>query len=151
MLIVQLMSIVSKVTLDDFLSLYIILYLCLFISVPDKAPKDLNVLSMQYPDGTTVIWSAIPNENWRGLLLGYRIAYRIFEQGEVPQFNRGWNFINTSSLNTSIVIKGLQVHARYSLKIAGYTKIGAGPFSNEVEFCKLFTCYWYLLCKSFFS
>ena len=81
-------------------------------------------------------WTHIPKEFWQGQLLGYTIVYKLLEEGEVEKLNQPWLMFNSTYLNNFTVLNGLNVYSKYSLKVAGYNKVGTGPFSTEVTFCK---------------
>ena len=91
---------------------------------------------MQFSNATTVFWIPIPKKNWQGQLLGYQVAYKLLEQGELIKIDEIWQTFKSENLNNFTVINGLNVYSKYSLKVAGYTKIGIGPYSSEVEFCE---------------
>ncbi|XP_041972125.1 Down syndrome cell adhesion molecule-like protein Dscam2 [Aricia agestis] len=69
-----------------------------------------------------VSWQPIPPHKQAGALIGYSVLYAA--QG------RPW--VNTSSLVTELRLQGLLKYTNYTVKVAGYSNYGVGPFSFPI-------------------
>ncbi|XP_047136843.1 uncharacterized protein LOC105846263 isoform X2 [Hydra vulgaris] len=91
-------------------------------AVPRTAPTGLNATSFYYPDKTYVSWNHIIQGDWQGKPLGYIIAYKLLNQGDLEITNQSWIMFNLSYVEQSVQLYDLHVYSRYSLKIAGYNR-----------------------------
>lgn len=98
-----------------------ILYYC--YSVPSESP---DVVSSATIDSTTIemIWTEPPIDTHNGIILSYNIIVTV--TNTMDTFS-----VNTTS--TSVNITGLHPFYMYSLRVAGVTKYGAGPYSDAVS------------------
>ncbi|XP_065683902.1 uncharacterized protein LOC105845983 isoform X1 [Hydra vulgaris] len=104
-------------------------------TVPIKAPTGLTATSYYYPDKTNVSWIHLNQSDWRGRPLGYTIAYKLLKQGNIDIPNQRWVMINITYTNQSMhQLENLRLYSQYTLKIAGYNRIGIGSFSGVINF-----------------
>ncbi|XP_065683961.1 uncharacterized protein LOC105847836 isoform X3 [Hydra vulgaris] len=91
-------------------------------------------------DKTYVLWNHIHQVDWQGKPLGYIIAYKLLNQGDVDIVNQSWIMFNSTYAEQSVQLYDLLVYSRYSLKIAGYNRKGIGPYSSIITFdtCHIF-------------
>ncbi|XP_065666999.1 uncharacterized protein LOC105846263 isoform X7 [Hydra vulgaris] len=107
-------------------------------AVPRTAPTGLNATSFYYADKTYVSWNHILQKDWQGKPLGYIIAYKLLNQGDLDIINQSWIMINLTYTEQSVQLYDLRVYSRYFLKIAGYNRKGIGPYSSIITF---YTCH----------
>ena len=97
---------------------------CIFtIIVPSESP---DIVSSTAIDSTTIemVWTEPPIDSHNGIILLYNIILTV--ANTMASFS-----INATS--TSVNITGLHPFYMYSLKVAGMTRYGAGPYSDEVS------------------
>ena len=71
-------------------------------------------------------WDAIPNEQRRGVLQGYRIVYTVSNDA-LDSSN-----VTVGAALVSFYVRGLRPHTKYLLKVAGFTSKGDGNYSVQV-------------------
>ncbi|KAL9973847.1 hypothetical protein ACROYT_G020353 [Oculina patagonica] len=86
-------------------------------SVPSKPPTNVKVVSST-SSSILVTWGQIPQDGTNGIILGYVVFYR--EQGSSQWSERDVNLVYSKELT------GLATGKQYSVRVAGYTKIGQG-------------------------
>lgn len=92
-------------------------------SVPSESP---DVISSTAIDSTTIemVWTEPPVDTHNGIILSYNIILTVA------------NTMDTFSINatsTSVNITGLHPFYVYSLRVAGMTRHGTGPYSDDVS------------------
>ena len=72
-----------------------------------------------------VTWSALPEDDQNGIILGYNITYFIVddELGATTSI---------SETSTTINITGLAIYTEYNISVAAYTIIDTGPYDSIV-------------------
>lgn len=105
----------------------------LLIQVPSKPPGDVEASS---DDGTiTVTWKHIPSDHIHGVLVGYRVYYRLYD-GHVDDHELDLNqffFIDVNHTAFEASIGNLTNFETYELMVAGFTAVGVGPFSERTH------------------
>ena len=93
-----------------------------FISVPDEPPVNITAKGIE-PTVIKVHWFPVPYETTNGVGLGYKLAL----------FDMSGNNIRNYTTNASVLlleITSLEIWTNYSLKMAAFTIVGDGPWSN---------------------
>ena len=92
-------------------------------TVPSAAPGNFK-LGSSSPLSLDATWESIPVKQQQGKLLGYRVYY--MKNGSRIEKNKsvGLNLL-------SCKITGLEF-ASYSVKVAGYTAVGEGKFTESL-------------------
>ena len=98
-----------------------ILYYC--YSVPSESP---DVVSSAAVDSTTIemTWTEPPINTHNGIILSYNIIVTVTNTMDT---------ISVNTISTSVNITGLHPFYMYSLRVAGVTRYGAGPYSDGVS------------------
>ena len=86
----------------------------------------LTVVQATSKSQIRLTWIPLAQSDLNGVLLGYDILVR----EDVASINRT---IQSPANTSNLVITGLQPYTVYWVAIAAFTKIGTGPFSNEIE------------------
>ncbi|XP_022800806.1 uncharacterized protein LOC111338572 [Stylophora pistillata] len=101
--------------------------------VPSKPPEDVAASA---DDGIiTVTWKHIPSDYIHGMLVGYRIYYRLYEgwvddkELDLNQFS----FIEVIDTALEASIVNLTNFETYEVMVAGFTAVGEGPFSERTH------------------
>jgi len=90
--------------------------------VPSSAPAHISIKVIN-ETSVEVIWSMLRPSDWNGIERGYMI--------QVESKNLWFkNSFNTSYNNTMIVLSDLSPGRLYDIKVAAYTSVGLGPFSE---------------------
>jgi roundabout, axon guidance receptor 2 len=75
-----------------------------------------------------VRWSPPPEDHINGVLLGYKIQVKAGNSTKIlAQMT-----LNSSTL--SVGLHNLTTGATYNIRVVGYTRVGAGPYSKPVNF-----------------
>lgn len=90
--------------------------------VPDQSPNNLNV-ELETTTSVSIKWQPPSYNKINGIILGYKIHCIANE----TKFNI---FLNTNSTTRAIILGNLIEGMKYCVKVAAYTKIGSGPFTN---------------------
>ncbi|XP_028035363.1 Down syndrome cell adhesion molecule-like protein Dscam2 [Bombyx mandarina] len=69
-----------------------------------------------------VSWQPIPPHKQAGALIGYIVLYAV----------QGRHWLNSTSLVTELRLQGLLKYTNYSIKVAGFSNYGLGPFSFPI-------------------
>ena len=83
-----------------------------------------------------ITWKEIPFINWEGNPVGYRIYYEKISTGEESELEYIIRTLDVGVVS-STVLSGLEVYARYRIRVAARTIIGAGGKSAYVFFGKI--------------
>ncbi|XP_031358868.1 roundabout homolog 2-like [Photinus pyralis] len=92
-----------------------------FEDVP-SAPPDNIVFEIYNDSAAWVRWSSPPSQHHNGIIIGYKLQVK-------------GGLLRTVTINsntTSLLISNLTKSHMYSVKVAGLTQAGLGPFSNSV-------------------
>jgi len=92
------------------------------LPVPTKPPTNVKVVSSSL-SSIKVSWGPIPKDDRNGVILGYVVFYREGTSGS-------WSEIDASLVYTQN-LTGLTSGKLYSVKVAGYTKMGRGTRSGS--------------------
>ena len=92
-------------------------------TVPSAAPGNFK-LGSSSSLSLDASWDAIPVKQQQGKLLGYRVYY--MKNGSGTERN-----MSVESNQLSYKITGLEF-ASYSVKVAGYTAVGEGKFTESL-------------------
>ena len=128
-------TLVSNKLLHDYIYLIAIrhlfitfyyMYICLLL-VPGTAPHSLKILNIQ-SSFATLSWMApvVPN----GIITQYELQYR----RSSDSLTITTNITSTITGNTLISkVQGLLPFTKYELKLRAYTRVGAGPYSENLR------------------
>ena len=72
-----------------------------------------------------VTWDAIPEEDVHGILRGYHVMYRVTAEEDAE-----YTSMTTSPTEPTFTMTGLKKHTFYTIKVAGYTIKGRGPYAE---------------------
>ncbi|XP_078277071.1 neurofascin homolog (chicken) a isoform X2 [Rhinoraja longicauda] len=97
---------------------------------PNAAPTSL---SGRHVNSTAILlqWRAIPQENIRGYLIGYRVQY--WNEGSLLKTSRHrsrMKVMDSQSRRSHAVVSGLQPYSVYKLQVAAVNGRGAGGWSE---------------------
>ena len=90
--------------------------------VPDDPPRNIRAIGTE-PTVIDAHWLPVSNETINGIGLGYRLAL----------FTTAGENIRNYTLNASVLslkITGLEIWTNYSIKMAAFTIVGDGPWSD---------------------
>ena len=99
------------------------LFLLLF-SVPSKPPSNVKAVS-NTPSSITVSWDPIPRNGQNGIIQGYVVFYR-------EQSSSSWTKSDVK-LDYSLELTNLVTGKHYTVCVAGYTKVGRGVKSPQIQ------------------
>ena len=99
------------------------MFLLLF-SVPSKPPSNVKAVS-NTPSSITVSWDQIPGNGQNGVIQGYVVFYR-------DQSSSLWTESDVK-LNSSLELTNLVTGKHYTVCVAGYTKVGRGVKSPQIQ------------------
>ena len=90
-------------------------------SVPSKPPQ---TVSGQNTSSTSlnISWNPVPVGFVHGILLGYRVMYKISSRKDNY-------FVNTTTLKQTIELEKLKKFTKYNIIVLAYTRIGNGQTS----------------------
>ena len=89
---------------------------------PTQSPINLNV-ELDTVKSISIKWQPPPYNHMNGIILGYKITCLTNE----TKSNLN---LNTNATTRAIILGNLNEGMRYCIKVAAYTKIGAGPFTS---------------------
>ncbi|PFX34734.1 Protein sidekick-1, partial [Stylophora pistillata] len=96
-------------------------------SVPSAPPRNLGLV---HRDSWFIVveWKPVPEGYENGVIKGYRLLYSVKDSG---------NFVSVAnesiySKNTA-VLSGLDFDTLYSIRVAAFTSVGSGNFSESIE------------------
>ena len=107
----------------------------LSFQVPSEPPGDVEASS---DDGAIILtWKHIPNDHIHGVLVGYRIYYRLYDShGDDHELDLDldqFSFIDVDHTAFEARIGNLTNFETYELMVAGFTAVGVGPFSERTH------------------
>lgn len=91
------------------------------LSVPSSPPLNVENISISF-DEIQLRWQAIPPDDLNGILLFYKIRYRLI--GSSP-----WKEIKVSPFVLETSIPNLSENSEYEIKMAGHNSKGHGLVS----------------------
>ena len=96
---------------------------CIISLVPSAAPMNLRSV---HRDSSFIIveWDPIPKGSENGILQGYKVVYMALSR---------YADLETNHDDYSAVLVGLGDDLLYTIKVAAYTKIGTGDFSQPIQ------------------
>ena len=95
-----------------------------FTLVPDDPPQNIRVIGIE-PTVLKAFWLPVSNETINGIGLGYKLSL----------FTTAGTKIRNYTLNASVLsleITGLDIWTNYSIRMAAFTIIGDGPWSDLI-------------------
>ena len=98
------------------------------ISVVPSAPP-MN-LSLVRSDSWSIVveWKPVPLGYENGVIRGYRLVYSVKDSGSsVSMADESIYSVNTA------VLSGLDFDTWYSIRVAAFTRVGSGNFSESIE------------------
>lgn len=89
----------------------------------------MNVLAHNLSSPTTipVTWSPILDPIVLGLMLGYRVSWRLLAVGGVDVEEEPWQYYTVRKDSLQTTIKGLLSFAYYEVHVSGFSRGGKGP------------------------
>ena len=94
------------------------------LPVPTKPPTNVKVVSGTL-SSLKVSWGPIPKDDRNGIILGYVVFYRKGSSGKWSE--------HVMNLTYAKELTGLTSGKSYSVRVAGYTKIGRGTRSGSTS------------------
>ena len=97
--------------------------------MPGKPPQDFKG---QNRSSTTIYieWKPVENGFVHGILLGYRVYYRLTTMPSMPPFN-----MTLAPTELGTLVDGLFMFTEYTFQITAFTSKGEGKLSQEVIIC----------------
>uniref|UniRef100_A0A2A4JGR5 Down syndrome cell adhesion molecule-like protein Dscam2 n=1 Tax=Heliothis virescens TaxID=7102 RepID=A0A2A4JGR5_HELVI len=96
---------------------------------PTASPQNVRVRASN-PGELQVLWSAPPQDNWNGELLGYVVTWRELGRFEEEEGSpRAGSACAPGWSSAELLLGGLRSSARYALSLRAYNRAGAGPAS----------------------
>ena len=95
--------------------------------VPSVPPMNLSLVRS---DSWSIVveWRPVPMEYENGIIKGYRLVYR------VKHSENSMSMTDDSIYSENIaVLSGLEFDTLYSIRVAAYTRVGSGNFSEPLE------------------
>ncbi|VVC39650.1 Hypothetical protein CINCED_3A005038 [Cinara cedri] len=96
--------------------------------VPSSYPLDVHCLSLG-PETLQMSWKPPETQHWNGVIQGYTVTYDSIDRDDDIEIGSR----RTTSL--TIVLTTLHKYTNYTLKVAAYTRIGAGENSKPITCC----------------
>ena len=96
----------------------------LLVSVPDDPPGNIRAIGIE-PTVLKAHWLPVSNETINGIGLGYKLALFTTNGTRIRDYT-----LNISKL--SLEITGLNIWTNYSIKMAAFTIVGEGPWSELI-------------------
>lgn len=90
--------------------------------VPSHSPVGLQI-NMDSLTSILIKWQPPPQEHMNGIILGYKVNCLTNE----TRFNLN---LNTNASTRAIILGNLIENMSYCIKVAGYTRIGIGPYTR---------------------
>ena len=100
--------------------------ICISI-VPSAPPRNLSLVRS---DSWSIVveWKPVPRGYENGVIKGYRLVYGVKDSGNsMSMADRSIYSQNTA------VISGLDFDTWYSIRVAAFTRVGSGNFSESIE------------------
>ena len=95
--------------------------------MPSEPPRNLSlVLSDSW--SIVVEWKPVPKDYENGVIKGYRLVYSVKDSGNSVSIADE----SVYSENTA-VISGLEFDTWYSIRVAAFTRVGSGNFTESIE------------------
>ena len=102
------------------------------ISVPTVAPV-LSLSDIRTTTSLIISWTAIPEENVTGKLLGYHITYKPVKIADQRiEGTESLTVTAPASGKHELTLDSLSLFTQYSITVAGYTAEGDGQASEAV-------------------
>ena len=95
--------------------------------VPSVPPMNLSLV---HSDSWSIVveWKPVPVGYENGVIKGYRLVYSVKDSGNsVSMADESIYSVNTA------VLSGLDFHTWYSIRVAAFTRVGSGNFSESIE------------------
>jgi len=96
----------------------------LLVSVPDDPPGNIRAIGIE-PTVLKAHWLPVSNETINGIGLGYKLALFTTTGTRIRDYT-----LNISKF--SLEITGLNIWTNYSIKMAAFTIVGEGPWSELI-------------------
>ncbi|CAB3241321.1 unnamed protein product [Arctia plantaginis] len=105
---------------------------------PSASPQNVRVRAANVGE-LHVSWSAPPQDNWNGELLGYVVSWRElsrFDEDDTEDSDssprHAGNAASAGWSSVELTLSGLRSFARYALTVRAFNRAGAGPHSPAV-------------------
>lgn len=99
--------------------------------MPSKPPANVRTVNNTGPTSLGVKWETVPEEHAHGNITGYKIRYKVVEQGEEKIWSKA-NVINVPGNVNMVNITDLASYTRYEISVSAETKVGSGIWSSPV-------------------
>jgi hypothetical protein len=125
-----------------------LIYLNIFNSLFSVPSRSVNFVAANAKSSTSikVEWGRIPQEQVHGILRGYKILFRVTENTD-NKTKDDYMVNETIPFTHEIILENLLKFTKYSIRVIGYTSIGNGKASNEIN-CTTFEDRKYNLIRS---
>ena len=117
---------VAKQSVTEFVKWTVIIlpHFVYFTLVPDDPPQNICAIGIE-PTVLKAYWLPVSNETINGIGLGYKLSL----------FTTAGTIIRNYTLNSSVLsleITGLDIWTNYSIRMAAFTIVGDGPWSDLI-------------------
>ena len=117
---------VAKQSVSEFAKWTVIIlpHFVYFTLVPDDPPQNICAIGIE-PTVLKAYWLPVSNETINGIRLGYKLSL----------FTSAGTIIRNYTLNASVLsleITGLDIWTNYSIRMAAFTIVGDGPWSDLI-------------------
>ena len=95
--------------------------------MPSEPPRNLSLVRS---DSWFIVveWKPVPKGYENGVIKGYRLVYSVKDSGNsVSMADESIYSENTA------VISGLEFDTWYSIRVAAFTRVGSGNFTESIE------------------
>ena len=100
----------------------------------------LNAVNLSGPHSINVSWEPVPEGFVHGILLGYRVLYKVLAlAGEDIKGSTLNNTTDAATLNTTL--EGLQNFAVYEIRVSAFTIKGDGAISQGITAGNILTLF----------
>ena len=101
--------------------------LCVHSVVPSASPMNLSLV---HSDSWSIVveWKPVPAGYENGIIKGYRLVYRVKDSEN--SVSMGDDSIYSENI---AVLSGLEFDTLYSIRVAAFTNVGSGNFSEAIE------------------
>ena len=100
---------------------------CVHSVVPSVPPMNLSLV---HSDSWSIVveWKPVPLGYENGIIKGYRLVYRLKDS------ENSVSIADDSIYSENIaVLSGLEYDTLYSIRVAAFTNVGSGNFSEAIE------------------
>lgn len=103
------------------------LFLCpSFLSVPSHSPINVTAFNTS-STGINVSWETVPDDHVNGIIVGYRLFFKMADK-PIQDFRN----LTVNSTTLSVELESLEFFTKYELRLLAFTIVGDGNISEPV-------------------